>query len=517
MVTDTIASSNRGDTGEAKALVTDLRKRAEEKARSMAPLVADGTSAEEARRLLHELRVHGIELELQNDELRRRLQARDSQLARYRDIYDLTPLGYLTVSEAGMILEANLRAATLLGVARDTLLRQPLSRFILPEDQDIFYCQRRQLLVTGEAQVCELRLAPENGEQFLARLEVVVAPGQEIGAPVYRAMLSDITASKRREREALATAANLAAILEAATESILIIDAKGKILTINPTAAARLGKGSQELIGTTVYSLLPKALAASRKARVDVAVNSRTALSFQDERQGRHYATTLFPVCEASGKVARVIILAQDISDRVVAEGVISKGKNALEHQVRERTAELAGVVATLRRERDEQANTVAFLRDREHELEALAGALQESNAGLTTLLLRREQDRQGLRDELLTALKKLVLPAVARLKRSPLTEGQQQLLRTVEVNLDGILAPVRRDPLLAIPTNLTMMEMQVANLIKEGKKTVEIATLLNLSPRTVDTHRNKIRKKMGIPSRKVTLRDHLLVNDREG
>ena len=108
-----------------------------------------GASPEETRRALHELQVHQIELEMQNEELRRTQEELEASRARYFDLYDLAPVGYFTLSEQGLILEANLTAARLLGVARGALVKQPLSRFILPEDQDIYYLHRKELLETG--------------------------------------------------------------------------------------------------------------------------------------------------------------------------------------------------------------------------------------------------------------------------------------------------------------------------------------------------------------------------------
>ena len=99
-------------------------------------------------------------------------------------------MGYLTLSEQGLILEANLTAAKLLGVARGALVKQPFSRFIFPEDQDIYYGAREQLVAIGAPHTWELRLLRKDAGPFWARVEAV--PGTD-GAGVYRAVVSDIT------------------------------------------------------------------------------------------------------------------------------------------------------------------------------------------------------------------------------------------------------------------------------------------------------------------------------------
>jgi PAS domain-containing protein len=105
-----------------------MHSQAEEKAREKAVLSPENLQAlsiEEIRRILHELRVHQIELEMQNEEMRRNQVELDAVRARYFDLYDLAPVGYSTISEKGLILESNLTCATLLGVARAALVKQP--------------------------------------------------------------------------------------------------------------------------------------------------------------------------------------------------------------------------------------------------------------------------------------------------------------------------------------------------------------------------------------------------------
>ena len=128
-----------------------MRRRAEGHAANTAADRPDTLSPEEARQTLHELRVHQIELEMQNEDLRRTQGELEASRVRYFDLYDLAPVGYCTLSEQGLILEANLTAATLLGVAQDVLVTQPITRFILKEDQGIYYRLRKQLFEAHSA------------------------------------------------------------------------------------------------------------------------------------------------------------------------------------------------------------------------------------------------------------------------------------------------------------------------------------------------------------------------------
>jgi PAS domain S-box-containing protein len=177
----------------------DLRKRAEAKVCADEDRTRNTLPPEETRQLLHELHVHEIELEMQNEELRRAQAELEASRARYFDLYDLAPVGYFTLSEKGLILEANLTAATLFGMARGDLVDQPLSRFVFPEDQDIYYLHRRQLFETGTPQVCEVRMLRADKAQFWARLQATAASDAD-GAPICRAVVNDITERKRAEQ-----------------------------------------------------------------------------------------------------------------------------------------------------------------------------------------------------------------------------------------------------------------------------------------------------------------------------
>jgi PAS domain S-box-containing protein len=201
MIRTTNDRQNGGDRGQdrpAESTTTveaSRRQRAEEQLQAMdsPPLTPEATA-----QLVHELQVHQIELELQNAELRRAQEALEMAHARYFDLYDLAPVGYLTLSKAGLIQEANLAAATLLQTRRDRLVGQPLSSFVQPADHDLYYQCHRQLWSTAALQSCELRLSPVNGEIRWIHLELSLRPANDRGSRCWT-LIHDITERKQRE------------------------------------------------------------------------------------------------------------------------------------------------------------------------------------------------------------------------------------------------------------------------------------------------------------------------------
>jgi PAS domain S-box-containing protein len=219
-------SASAASTGSGKG----LRERAEEIAREKAARMPENVevlSPEETRQMLHEPRVHQIELEMQNEELRRAQAELETSRARYFDLYDLAPVGYCAVSEKGLILEANLTTAILLGAERGALIRQLLTRFILKEDHAIYYQHRKQLFEThstssgqaGEPQACELRMVKKDGPAFWAHLEATAARDAG-GAPVCRVVMSDITERKQAEAALQQAHDELEQLVVARTEAL---------------------------------------------------------------------------------------------------------------------------------------------------------------------------------------------------------------------------------------------------------------------------------------------------------
>jgi PAS domain S-box-containing protein len=152
-----------------------LRQDAEETIRKEGVAVENTLSLEETQTLVHELRVHQIELEMQNEELRRTQDELSAARARYFELYDLAPVGYLTVNKNGLIEEVNLTAAAMLRLSRSALLKQAISKIVFHEDQDLYYLQRKLCFADSSARVWEMRLVQADGAPFWAHLQAIPA------------------------------------------------------------------------------------------------------------------------------------------------------------------------------------------------------------------------------------------------------------------------------------------------------------------------------------------------------
>ena len=195
---------------------------------------------------LYELRVHQIELEMQNEDLRQFRLDLDASRDRYFDFYDMAPVGYCTVNDKGTVIEANLTTATLLGVPRDMLIKQTFSQFIEPADQDIFYRMRKRLIQNQAVQTCELRLRKNESEPFWVSLMASAVPTADQGA-VMRIVLNQIDERKRISDALNASEARLRLMFDRATDGIVMLSGDGKLLAVNASFAQMHGYTQAEM------------------------------------------------------------------------------------------------------------------------------------------------------------------------------------------------------------------------------------------------------------------------------
>ncbi len=236
-----------------------LRQRAEESAHADASLDTQSVaemSPQAMQQMIHDLRVHQIELEMQNEQLRQMQSELDTAQARFFDFYDLAPAGYVSVNDQNQILQANLATASLLGVTRRVLHMQLISRFIVSEDQDVFYLLRQTIRTTGAAQSCDLRLRQPDGLPVWVKLQAIAVTAPD-GQPMLRMVLSDITERKALEAQRVRDEAKLRTILDGASDAIFITDQTGRYQYVNQLATQLLGFDQSELLHMSFHDITP--------------------------------------------------------------------------------------------------------------------------------------------------------------------------------------------------------------------------------------------------------------------
>jgi PAS domain S-box-containing protein len=201
--------------------------------------------------LIHELRVHQIELETQAEELRRIQQELEISRYKYLDLYDFAPVGYLTLNDKAMVTEANLTAATLLGVERRTLARARFRKYIAPADLDPWDQYFIRLLKVDKKQPCTLTLIRGDGSTFPARLESL-RHTMDDGSIAIRVVISDISDIKKAQDALLESEEKFRLVIESAPNAIFI-QTEGQFAYVNPAACRLFGAASPDhLIGKPV-------------------------------------------------------------------------------------------------------------------------------------------------------------------------------------------------------------------------------------------------------------------------
>lgn len=321
----------------ASGKLSRLRQRAEAVVAEQSQDLSDYTP-QELQRLVNELKVHQVELELQNEELRSTQFEWELVQENYVELYDSASVGYVTLDEDGLIVEANLTGADLLGKNRSALVGQRLSRFVAPEHQDAYHFYRRRLAKTDTLQREEIKLLKADGSHFYARLHgrKVIQPGQA-GVQHNRIVISDITEQVQVEHARQETHNFISAVLDTAGALIVIIDREGRVVRFNRACEQLSGYSFEEVQGQPIWDVL---LLPEEQAPVKAVFEQLCAGRFPNEfenhwvaRDGsRHlisWSNTALP--DAEGVVQYVIGIGIDMTGRKQAEVEIEQSHRWLE------------------------------------------------------------------------------------------------------------------------------------------------------------------------------------------
>jgi two-component system CheB/CheR fusion protein len=207
----------------------EIRKQAEKVSKGKTTDLKN-LSPGDVRSLAHELEVHQIELEMQNEELRRAQKELENSRDRYSDLYDFAPVGYFSFDRNGLIIEVNLTGAKKLGIERNFLIKKPFSLFISPVNKEMFYSHLRQVFSTGVRQTCELKLMDKKGVEFDVQLESLSIEGNP---GLCRTAMSDITDRMKADETIRNTLSYTESIVDTIKIPLVLLDANLQLKTAN--------------------------------------------------------------------------------------------------------------------------------------------------------------------------------------------------------------------------------------------------------------------------------------------
>ena len=271
---------------------------------------------------------------------------------------------------------------------------------------------------------------------------------------------------------------NFGALLDLCPDPILILR-KEQVLFINTRFTEAFGYSTEDLYqDESFYRLVQGKDKNELNQRLEERLARKKPIQFyRKEFIAKDGSLKPFETSARSITIENqqaVLITVRDITERRQIEQALKESHDTLEEKVKERTSEL-----------------------------------KEMNVALKVLLKKRAEDKKDIENQIVSNINSLVIPYLNRLAKSPMDYEQKTLLKILESNIAEIISPISHR--LSSPSfGLTLTEIKVANLIKEGKKTKEIAGILNLSNRTIEKHRENIRKKLSL-NRKENLQAYLV------
>ena len=270
-------------------------------------------------------------------------------------------------------------------------------------------------------------------------------------------------------------------MFENANDLIVYIDIDGNFVEVNSKLEDIFGYKRKDFLGkhfSEVGVLNRKDLRKATSALQDVIMGRPLEiLEFTVRRKNKTIAFVEVnsKVIKQDGNITGSILIIRDITERKKAEEDLRRAHDELEKKVKERTLNL-----------------------------------EEANTALRVLLKKRDENKIELEEKIIFNVRELISPYIERVKKSRLDDRQKTYISIIESNLNDIISPFVHG-MTTKYLNFTPAEIQVTNLIKQGKTTKDMAQLLFLSPKTIEFHRDNIRKKIGIKNKKVNLRSYLL------
>lgn len=297
-------------------------------------------SPAQIRRILQEFHACYAQLACQGEELRETQEALAASRARYEEVYDLAPVGYLTLDGAGLIVEANRRAAAMLATPQDELISQPLSRFICSLDQGGSYAEHRcPTLAAGEPYSCDLNLPGEALSSLWVRLDMASTQSAADGSPLYRVVLTDISEYKQTEKALRHSHELMNYIIAHNQSSIAVYDREMRYIYVGKRYLDGYRARGQEVIGQVHYEVFPgvpeKWREAHQRALAGEVLSAEEDFYVRDDGSVEWIRWECRPWYEANGAIGGIVLYTEDITKRKQAETLAQDLNRQLSHQER--------------------------------------------------------------------------------------------------------------------------------------------------------------------------------------
>lgn len=397
-------------------------------------------------------------------------------------------LAGIYVVQDGKFHTINPNAAAYAGYTPEDLIGKEASSILHPDDVKSARENARKMLQGQRVTPHEFRIITKTGE-IRWIMETVTA----VNLDGRRAILGnsmDITEYKLAEEALRESRRRFGDLIEFLPDATFAIDLEGKLIAWNRAAEELTGVMAKDIIGKKDYEYALPYWKKRRPMSINLVLKSnrkyeKTYTIFNRERN-LIIVEVPVPGIQVSGRNAYLWGKASPLYD--------SKGN-------------IIGAIEVIRDITKRKLAEEAIIK-RERELAIKSHELEELNTALKVLLNQRERDKTDLEERLLITVKELVLPYVEELKKKRIDDQGMAAVNILETNLRNILSPFTHR-LSSKYSNLTSREVRIANLIKEGRSSKEIADLLNVTPSAINIYRYRIRKKLGM-NNKDNLRTYL-------
>ncbi|MGD2028529.1 MAG: PAS domain S-box protein [Desulfobacterales bacterium] len=401
-----------------------------------------------------------------------------------RATIESTADGILVVNEKGQVICTNKRFAQLWRIPEALINKREdktLLDFVLDQlkEPKVFLSKVQALYKTSDEDFDVLNF--KDGRVF-ERYSSPLIPDGKIAGRVWS--FRDITNRKRSEEALRESEKKYRFLVESTPDWVWMCDLKSRITFSNNSVKEILGYEIHEILGTSALSLIHKEDRKPvqkwfQKAKKQKRGWRGSVIRWRHKDKSIRFLETIAePILNDNGNLIGYLGIDRDVTARKLSEMALQKAHDELQEK-------------TIR-------------------LEIKKNSLEEFNTAMKVLLKKRDEDKTEVEENVLTNVKELIDPYFEKIKKTKLDDQQRALLSIVESNINEIVSPFTRKMSLKY-LNLTPTEIQIANLIRHGSSTKKIAEIMNVSPRTVETHRKNIRKKIGLERKKANLRSHLL------